>query len=502
MTPHPSSRAALPRLDLLLGHAAPDRLALLATALLLLPGLLFLSGWAEPWAAALAGGAGLAALALAPGWREPWPLGRRATLLCLLAGLGWAGFAGPAHWLYATADWQVRDAVLYDLARFSWPIAYDEGALFLLRAPLGYFLPAAMAGGQEAAQVALWAWTGLCLGVVLMLLACLGRSLGVPAVLLMPGFALWGGLDVIPNVILDTMAGAGPLAAWGRGGEWWDRAFQYPGHVTALLWAPNHAVPAWLLGLLVLRHGTTRPFAAAVGLPVAAAAFWSPMAAVGAAALAVLAVLRAGALWAALRAPGNWLAVGFAIPSCLYLVAGSASVPHDWLWDERSDWWWRWALFLLVEVLPWAVPAWVVLRGRVLVGAVVLLCLIPLYVFGAGNDFVSRASQPALAVLAVAGLAALWHARGASRVVLRLVAVLALLGSLFEASLLVAHEPWEASERCTVPEAARQSVFRDVTDWSHYLAPWPDPLLEPWMAVPHPRPLPTRSLPCWPDGSV
>ena len=71
-----------------------------------------------------------------------------------------------------------------------------------------------------------------------------------------------------------------------------------------------------------------------------------------------------------------------------------------------------------------------------------------------------------------------------------------------EASLLVAHEPWEASERCTVPEAARQSVFRDVTDWSHYLAPWPDPLLEWWLAPPHPRPLPLRSPPCWPDGSV
>lgn len=502
MSPFDPSGAPRPRLDALTGGAAPDPLTLCCAALLLLPGLLFLGGWAQPWAAAPGIAAGLAALALAPGWRRPWPLGRRETWLCLLAGLAWAGFAGPAHWLYATADWQVRDAVLNDLARFPWPIAYDEEALFLLRAPLGYFLPAALAGDLEAAQVALWAWTGLGLALVLMLLWCLARALAVPAWLLLPGFALWGGLDVVPNIILDSMAGAGPLASWGRGGEWWARAFQYPGHVTALLWAPNHALPAWILGLLVLRHGATPGFAAGIGLPVAAAAFWSPVAAAGGAVLGVFAVLRGRQVPAALRAPGNWLAVGFAAGPCLYLVAGSASVPHGWLFQERADGWWRWPLFLAVEVLPWAIPAWAVLRGRLLLAAAVLLCLIPLYVFGAGNDFASRASAPALAVLAVAGLAALWHARGWWRRVLAGVAVLALAGSLLEASLLVTKGPWEASERCTVPEAARQSVFRDVTDWSHYLAPWPDPLLEGWLATPHPRPLPLRSPPCWPDGSV
>lgn len=503
MSPFDLSGTPRPRLDALTGATPPDLLTLACTGLLLLPGLVFAMGWTQPWAAGLAGGAGVLGLALSPGWRAGWPLGRRTTWLCLLAGLAWAGFTGAAHWLYATADWQVRDAVLNDLARFPWPIAYDEEALFLLRAPLGYFLPAALAGSLEGAQVALWVWTGASLALVLGLLAGLGRSLGVPPAVLMTGFALFGGLDLLPNLFLDWNAGAGVLAPWGRGGEWWNRAFQYPGHVTALLWAPNHAIPAWICGLLVLRHGATAGFARGLGLGLAAAAAWSPVAAAGAAVLGGFAVLAAGHGRVALRAPANWLAIAFALPTCLYLVAGSNAVPHGWLFLERADGWWRWPLFLAVEVLPWAVPAWAVLRGRLVLAAGALLCLLPLYIFGAGNEAASRGSQAALAVLAVAGIAALWRAQpGRWRAVLRAVAVLAALGSLMEASLLVAKQPWEASERCTVPEAARQSVFRDVTDWSHYLTPWPDPLLEGWMATPHPRPIPLLSQPCWPDGSV
>src|SRR3712207_2212006 len=71
--PHTALSSSAPsRLDLdaVLGNAAPDRLTLAATAYLLLPGLLFLAGWAEAWAGILAGAAGLVALLLAPGWRR------------------------------------------------------------------------------------------------------------------------------------------------------------------------------------------------------------------------------------------------------------------------------------------------------------------------------------------------------------------------------------------------------------------------------------------------
>ncbi|WP_301590293.1 hypothetical protein [Sabulicella glaciei] len=493
-------------LDEALGREVPDRLFLLTLTFLFLPGLLFLGGWAQLWVSLLAGGAGAAAVALAPGWRGPWPLRSRTTLLCLLAGLVWAGAAGPAHWLYATADWQVRDAVLRDLAVYAWPVAYDEEVIWLLRAPLGYFLPAAAVGrlvGFEGAQVALWLWTGAALGLLLMMLTCLARRLGVSALMLGLVFVFFGGLDFLPNVVLDWRFGTGPFAAWGRGGEWWNRAFQYPGHVTSMLWAPNHTLPAWLCALMLLRHGRTAGFAVALGPLLASAAFWSPVATAGAAALAIPAVLLAGRWREAVASPANWLAVGFFVPLGLYLVAGAGRVPHGFLFAMREDGWYRWPIFLAVEVLPWAIPAWALLRGRILLGATALLCIVPLYVFGPGNEAASRGSQAALAILAVAGGAALLQAPpGGWRNFLRGVAAIAFAGSLMEASLLIEHEPWEASERCTVLEAARQSVFRDTTDWSHYIAPWPDPTLERWMQVPHPRPLPERSIPCWPGGTV
>jgi hypothetical protein len=48
-------------------------------------------------------------------------------------------------------------------------------------------------------------------------------------------FVLFHGADILPNLVLDLNAGATMLAGWGRGGERWDRIFQYSGHVTALL---------------------------------------------------------------------------------------------------------------------------------------------------------------------------------------------------------------------------------------------------------------------------
>jgi hypothetical protein len=89
---------------------------------------------------------------------------------------------GSHHLLYSTVDWQIRDAVLRDLASGPWPVAYldAKGETWLLRAPLGFYLPAGLAGrllGLPAAQGMLWTWCGLGLALVLALLATLARKL-------------------------------------------------------------------------------------------------------------------------------------------------------------------------------------------------------------------------------------------------------------------------------------------------------------------------------------
>jgi hypothetical protein len=519
------ARTAPYRLDLdaALGDAAPDRLTLAATTYLMLPGLLFLADWAEASVGLLAGAAGVAALLLAPGWRRHWPLEPRAILFCLALGLLWAAPTGAHHLVYSTADWQIRDAVLRDLCAGPWPVVYDGGGGggWLLRAPLGFFLPAGLVGrlaGFGAAQAALVAWTALGLGLVLALLATLARALAPErprrAFVAVAGvFAGFHGLDILPNIGLDWVWGTGPLASWGRGGEWWARLFQYAGHVTALLWAPNHAVPAWLASLLVLRHWQRPGFARGAALPFAAGVFWSPVGVAGAAALAGLALLRrdAGAALRAALAPANLLALGFALPICLYLVAGTEAVPHGLLLSTHPPLSaaGRWALFLAVEVLCWAGLAALLVRGWLFGAPVAVLCLLPAYVFGPGNEMTSRGGLAPLAVLAVAVAAALLapavgRAQRLARAGLLACAALAAAGSATEFSLLLVKPAWPASERCSVPEAARQSVFRDTTDWSHYLAPWPDEALDDLIEEADRRPVPpaNRSPPCWPRGGV
>ncbi len=544
------NRAGGDRLDLdrLWGGTPPDGLTLSVLAWLLLPGVIFLLGWAKPWAGLLAAGAGLAALALAPGWRgngraercclasaadrhdspprtgNGLPTGWRLTLLCLTLGLLWAAGTGTHHLVYSTADWQVRDAVLRDLALIPWPVGYAaalHGADALLRAPLGFFLPAGLFGrlaGIEAAQIALWAWAGLGLALLLGLLAGLARDLaptraGRAFAVMVPVFVLFHGLDILPNAWLDWQAGAGLLGSWNRGGEWWARLFQYAGHVTELLWAPNHAIAAWLTALLLLRHGRHPDLPRMLALPLAATAFWSPVGTIGAAVLAMVAVLEQGweAVLAAARAPGNWLAAVFALPLCLYLLAGAETVRHQPLLSA-----WpvglalsRWALFLVLEVLAWAVPLALLLRARLLTAAVAVLCLLPAYVFGPGNEMTSRGGIAPLAVLAVAAAAGLLapvrNARQRwARRTLMACSVLAVLGAVMEGSLLIARPAWPASPACSVPEAGQQSVFQDSTDWSHYLAPWPEATLVPWLRPPllQVPPPSDEGLRCWPRGGA
>lgn len=514
---------AAPRTDLnnLLGHAAPDALSLLVTGYMLLPALLFLMGWGASWAGAMGLAAGGVALALSPGWRERWPLSWRRTVLCLLLGLLWAGGSGAHHLVYSASDWQIRDAVLHDLSAGPWPVVHrhlEDGTDWLLRAPLGYYMPAGLVGrlaGLRVAELFLGAWTGLGLGLVLMLLNQVARA-SVPGrrwgfAVLAGLFVVFGGLDILPNMWLDGTAGVGVFKSWGRGGEWWPRFFQYSGHVTAVLWVPNHALPAWLPALLLLRHGANAAFLRGVALPLAGAAFWSPVSAATAALLAGLAALRQG--WPALRGAvlslPNWLAAGLAAPLCLYMVAGSAAVPHGFLLAVHPPG--RalatWALFLLVEVLCWAVPTTLLVRSWTLGFAAALLCALPGYVFGPGNEMTARGGMVPLAILAVlAGVALLAPApdrrrRWARGVLLGCVA-LAAAGSAMEGSLLVTHRPWPASTHCSFPEAARQSVFAASTEWAHYVAHWPDPVLQAWMGIPVPRPVPPPGVspPCWTQG--
>jgi hypothetical protein len=494
-------------LDDLLGRASPDVLSLALLAYLLAPTLLFLGGFLWWPLAAGAVLAGIAGAALSPGWRAGWPLGRGATLACLAGGLAWGfGSTGTHHLLYAAADWQIRDAVLHDLARGSWPVVYAVGDMdWALRAPLGYYLVPALAG-KKLALPALYLWTSLGLGLVLMALAAIARDAGLGrrgAFCLAAVFIGFGGLDLLPNLWLDGTQGAGIASYIGRGGEWWAREFQYSGHVTLLLWAPNHALPGWLPALLLARHARRPDFAASAGLPLVAAASWGPVSAFGAALLVLAAIAmqgRAGVL-AALRGGANWMALAVALPLGLFLMAGSGGIPHGWLVALKGiGALGTILLFLAVEVAAVALPVLALLRWPLLVPAIALLALLPLYVFGPGNEMTMRGGIAPLALLAIAaGIALRAGQPGWRRRLLAAALAIGVAGQAMEATILL-HPAWKPSRGCSLPEAAAQSVFEESTDWSHYVVPWPDPVLARLFAGFEPRIVdPANLARCWPE---
>lgn len=322
-------------------------------------------------------------------------------LLAIATGVALLLFVlgGEGRFFYATTDWQVRGAVLRDLALYPWPFAYDvPPAPQLLRAPLGMYLaPAAIGqlGGQYAAELALLVQNSLILGLILALGATLfpttrGRWI---ALAIFIGFS---GLDAMGQVLAGQ-----PVY---MNAERWSLAV-YSAHITQIFWVPPHSLAGWIGALLYLLWRDQRLSAAGFVAPLPLLALWSPLALMGLlpfAAHAGIAALRRRTLTPALfLLPGA--ATLLAVPALLYLAAGTgamggraASLPLH-----------QYVAFEICEVGLYLLPLWFIGRGARFGGATLaittlVLLAIPYGQIGQSNDFTMRVSIPALAILAVA----------------------------------------------------------------------------------------------------
>jgi len=326
----------------------------------------------------------------------------RDLLLCFVVAAILYVLGGEGRLFYANTDWQVRDAVLGDLATYPWPFAYTEAAgPIILRAPLGMYLIPALAGkafGAVAADLAMLFRNAGMLAILFALGSVLfpsGRSrLGALVVFL--GFS---GLDIVGQIIVDAVIGTGMpdhLEAWA--------GIQFSSHVTQAFWVPQHALAGWIAACLFLLWKDARLPLGVFLATVPLIGLWSPLALMGALPFAALAGLRALADRSlrpadiALPAATTLLAA----PGMLYLVAGGGSVGIHFMALPIG----RWLLFELIEVAPF-IAAVIVLgvRGRLAnatVGTVVgCLLVMPFVQVGNSVDFTMRASIPALAILAV-----------------------------------------------------------------------------------------------------
>jgi hypothetical protein len=306
---------------------------------------------------------------------------------------------GEGGFFYANVDWQVRDAVLRDMASHPWPFAYAIGGnAYFLRAPLGTYLLPAMFGAH--ADVALLLSNALRLALLLALAWHLFAT-GRERFMVLAIFLLFSGWDVVGTALAS---GLGLHPSWDHL-EAWDQGYQYSSNMTLAFWVPHHAIAGWTCAVAFLlwrkRLAPVGFFAASIPL----VATWSPLAIMGAIPFAVFAafdVLRRRAFNLADVALAA-ISVAVALPALLYLQIDATKVGTQLRPTHPLVW-----MFCVgLEVLPFL---WPLLRKRasqevdrpVILLILLLLLLMPFVQIGANSDFQMRASIMPLALLSIA----------------------------------------------------------------------------------------------------
>ena len=394
-----------------------DRLDRAAIGYLTLPLLIFVVSWFEWWAAVPLLACSLFALRplveALPAADAGSQLTRLQLTAAIVAAMAWTLCGGAAHFLFANADWFVRDAVLHDLVESPWPVGYGlwDGRETLLRAPVAFYLPAALAGKALGLPAAHW-----CMG----LWTVVGTSLFLLQVLsLLPSKAKWvaasiavvilfSGFDIVGNII-----NTGPrfLQHWNiaKHLEWWAGTYQYSSMTTQLFWVPNHALGGWLLIGLMARHPRYSALDSVLPFLLVAAALWSPLSAVGVLPFAAWKAYRSMFVerrWSLLH-PRVWLpALVVGSMTVAYLILDPSRIPKG-LSVGGGDFAHTvmalviQAQFFLLEagIIGFAILA--IRRSAEIFIALAVLALLPLAHLGPANDLVMRASIPSLAVLTI-----------------------------------------------------------------------------------------------------
>jgi len=317
--------------------------------------------------------------------------------LALVVAVAILILGGEGRLLYANPDWQVRDAVLADMAGNPWPYAYDlDGWTAILRAPLGLYLLPSLAG-SALADTALLLSNATRLAILLALAAQLFTCVRARLVAL-GVFAAFSGLDALGNWATGFL---GAEITWDHI-EQWNPGSQYSSTMTLAFWVPNHAIAGWTCALAYLLWQRRLAPIGLLAASIPLTALWSPLAAIGAIPFAAHAGIRAlrERSWTRFDAWLAALAVVIALPSLWFLRLDAGAVGGGW----RPIALLPLVMLLAFEVAPLLLPLFQFKRlreGERVTLWLVLLCLLfmPMFRIGVGIDFQMRASIVPLALL-------------------------------------------------------------------------------------------------------
>ena len=404
--------------------SAPDVLTIAALSYIALPTLIFLGGWLRPWAAVP-----MLALTLISMWqfirREDtiWstPYHPRASLLIILLAFSWASLGGAGHFFESNPDWLIRDKVLGDLTLTAWPPAYSvvDGQAHILRTAMGFFLPAALIGkwlGIASVDIALYVYGAIGCSLFFLLLP-LPKRVGALLVGLLVLTIFFSGMDYLGIVLITGTTPIFPLRL-----EWWV-PFSYSSFTGAMHWAPNHAVPLWLVTVLFYRHWGHRCWPMLFVLLLPLTVIWTPFATAAILPYAVLGAWRWFALGnrisdsqvGAVQVLSAVLLSALTIRlitldfAAIPLLPGAATAASWSLATDRIVL--KYLLFILMEFAILALLLWRGVRHShgLFCLACTILVLLPLAKFGPSNDLILRLSTPCLIFLLLALMAQITH---------------------------------------------------------------------------------------------
>ncbi len=327
-----------------------------------------------------------------------------ATLISLVLFL----LGGEGRVFFANADWQIRDAILKDMASLPWPFAYAlDGNAAILRAPLGMYLLPSLVGKSGLHETALLLSNSLRLAILLALGWGLFDSRSKRLIALVV-FLTFSGWDIVGTWLYSL---SGVAVSWDHL-ETWNFGFQFSSHITQAFWVPQHALAGWTAALMFLlwRKGLAPIGWFAATIPLVA--IWSPLAVMGAVPFVLLAGINA-----LIRCDFGWrdvalalLALLVALPALFYMQMDAAKIGSE-IRNAPS------AIYIVLfafEVAPFILlplldhsntrmerlTLWIVFLS---------LLLMPFWKIGVNSDFQMRASIMPLALLAVAFAEWIWR---------------------------------------------------------------------------------------------
>lgn len=360
---------------------------------------------------------------------DSWQISLKQVLLCASVSLFCCFILGIGGFWSQSSDWFVKNPLLNDLTLSDWPLLLDfSKATSEVKSLCGegragfvyylfFYLPAAtigkVFGSLLVARFVIFFWSayGLCLVLVSLggLTSKLNSETWRKTLFVLLLFVFWGGFDIIGQILRIIYLWSNdyyPIMPTSLIDCWCSPYFSYyASHFTSLFWCFNQCIPLWLITIIIYTFFDLR----VVGFFYSFSLLYSPWGAIG-----LLPIILFGIVEKLKQTNGKEFVqmislanIGF--PLMVFVVVGTYYFSNNTSCWEKGFFWnflsigeffGKYILFILIEL---GIYIWLV-RDRIthdalLFGSILTLLLIPFYKMTGPNDFLMRASIPALFIV-------------------------------------------------------------------------------------------------------